>query len=380
MMRGGRFLPLVIATLAGGCGEGSSSSPAAAPPAVETRPISSTKAETDIKLVTPTQETRGSVLETSGKIQFNEEAVTRVHSPVTGRVVEVLAKPGDVVEAGHALFTLDSPDLGQAKSDYVKAISDVERADKALRLAKELFEVKAIPQKDIRETESDYRKAVAERERAASRLRTLGLPDSQVAEVGARADTGTRLLVRAPRSGVIVERNLVPGQVVAYGQSDTPINLFVIADLRTMWVLADVYEPDVPKIRHGESVVVTLPCCPKDRYEGQVNYISDVVDKETRTVKVRAVVPNRGRSLKAEMFVRVAIGIGNRQVLTLPQSAIHREYGDTFVIVKKGNEEYERRPVKVGADLNGSVEVLEGVRPGDLVASTGSILLKRVAK
>ncbi|HKC84170.1 MAG TPA: efflux RND transporter periplasmic adaptor subunit, partial [bacterium] len=237
---------------------------------METRPTSSTKAETDIKLVTPTQETRGSVLETSGKIQFNEEAVTRVHSPVTGRVVEVLAKPGDVVEAGHALFTLDSPDLGQAKSDYVKAISDVERADKALRLAKELFEVKAIPQKDIRETESDYRKAVAERERAASRLRTLGLPDSQLAEVEARADTGTRLLVRAPRSGVIVERNLVPGQVVAYGQSDTPINLFVIADLRTMWVLADVYEPDVPKIRHGESVVVTLPCCPKDRYEGQV--------------------------------------------------------------------------------------------------------------
>ena len=132
MTRAGLWIPLVIATLAGGCGEGSSSSPAAAPPAVETRPENS--ADVAIEITTPQVRTRNGILETSGKVQFNEEAVTRVHSPVTGRVVEVLAKPGDVVEAGHALFTLDSPDLGQAKSDYVKAISDVERADKALRL------------------------------------------------------------------------------------------------------------------------------------------------------------------------------------------------------------------------------------------------------
>src|SRR5262249_49808092 len=271
-------------------------------------------------------------------------------------------------------------DLGQAKSDYAKAITDAERADKALQLAKELFEVKAVPQKEIRETESDYRKALAERERAASRLRTLGMSDRQIADAGARSDTSTRLVVHAPRTGVVVERNIVPGQVVAYGQSDTPVNLFVIADLSTMWVLADVYEPDIPKIRLGESVEVTLPCCPRERYEGRVSYISDVVDKDTRTVKVRAVVPNRGRSLKAEMFVRVAIGTGARQVLTLPQSAVHREYGEIFVIVQKGTDDHERRPVKVGADLNGSVEVLEGVRPGDQVVSTGSILLKRTAK
>src|SRR5947199_10133106 len=115
------------------------------------------------------------------------------------------------------------------------SLTDVERSDKALRLAKELFEAKAIPQKDIREAESDYRKAVAERERAASRLRTLGVAEEQINDAAVRGETSTRLVVRTPRSGVVVERNVVPGQVVAYGQSDTPINLFVIAGLSTMW-------------------------------------------------------------------------------------------------------------------------------------------------
>ena len=373
------FIPLAIAALVAACGEGSPPSPAAAPkPAVEAQAPNG--ADTAIETTTPQTRVRQSILETSGKVQFNEETVTRVHSPVTGRVVEVLTKPGDVVEAGHALFVIEGPDLGQAKSDYSKAITDVERADRALRLAKELFEVKAIPQKEIRETESDYRKAVAERERAASRLRTLGMSEAQIADAGARSDTTTRLVVHAPRSGVVVERNIVPGQVVAYGQSDTPVNLFVIADLSTMWVLADVYEPDISRIQRDQPVTVTLPCCPGERFEGRVSYISDIVDKDTRTIKVRAVVPNRGRLLKAEMFVKVAIATGASRVLALPSSAIHREQNQLFVLVQKGKDEYERRPVKVGEDVNGSVEVLGGVGPTDRVVTTGSILLKRSVK
>lgn len=378
-MRLRKWIFVMAALAAAGCGEGSAPPPAAARKPTADAP-STGAADTAVKVVSPKLETRPSALETSGKVQFNEEALVRVNAPVTGRVVEVVAKPGDVVETGQPLLALDSPDLGQAKSDYAKAVADVARAEKAFALAKELYEAKAIAQKEVRESESDYRKAVAERERAASRLRTLGVPAAQLTEIAVRADTSTRLVVTSPRSGVVVERNVTPGQVVAYGQSDTPVNLFVIANLSTMWVIADVYEPDIPKIRQGETVAVTPPCCPNERYEGRVNYISDVVDKESRTVKVRAVVPNRGRALKAEMFVRVAIGTGSRQLVTLPQSAVHREYGQTFVIVHKGKDEYERRPVKLGADLNGSVEVLDGVRPGDEVVSTGSILLKRSAK
>jgi cobalt-zinc-cadmium efflux system membrane fusion protein len=179
---------------------------------------------------------------------------------------------------------------------------------------------------------------------------------------------------------VVVERNVTPGQVVAYGQSDVPSSLLVIADLSTMWVLADVYEPDVPRVRLGEAVSVTLPCCPGERYQGQVVSIGDAIDKESRTLKVRAVVPNRGRALKGEMFARVSIDTGTRQALVVPQGAIHRDGSATFVLVEKTRGEYERRPVTVGAEADGVVEILDGLTPADTVVSAGGILLKRAAR
>src|SRR2546425_2041052 len=374
-----KIVLLLIGSLAAACKNNSSSSREATQ-AARQKDEPSVAGPTNVKTVAPEYRTRATALQTNGKIQFNEERLVRVNAPLTGRVVEVLAGPGDVVESGHRLIVLDSPDLGSAKSDYAKAVSDLDRSEKALNLARDLFEVKAISEREIRDAENDYRKAAAEKERAASRLLALGVSQAQLKDVANRADATTKMVVRAPRGGVIVERNVTAGQVVSFGQSDTPTNLFVIADLNTMWVLADVYEPDVPKVRLGQPVVVTLPCCPGERGEGRVSYISDAVDKETRTVKVRAVVPNRNRALKAEMFVKVAIGTGPARRLAIPQSAVHREGGETFVLVEKGPGEYERRPVKLGADLDGTVEVLGGVTAEDRVVSTGGILLKRIVK
>jgi RND family efflux transporter MFP subunit len=204
--------------------------------------------------------------------------------------------------------------------------------------------------------------------------------EARLPEIAARADASTLLAVAAPRAGVIVERNVAPGQVVAYGQSDTPLNLFVIADLSTMWVLADVYEPDVPRVHLGQRVSVTLTCCPDERYEGTVANIADSIDKDSRTLKVRAVVPNRGRALKAEMFVRVAIESGSTRVLTLPQTAVQRRDGTVFVLVETGPGQYQSRPIKPGAEFDGVVEVQEGVTPADRVVATGGILLKQNAQ
>jgi len=366
------LLALLTACSRGPNDAGATAKPEPSPPAAATNVA--------VAVVHPTFRERAMTLETSGKAQFNEEALARVHAPVTGRVLEVLARPGEVVEPGHRLLVIDSPDLGAAKSDYAKAVADVERAEAAQRLANELFEVKAVPQKDVREANNDYRKSVAERERAAARLRTLGIGADQLPAIASRTDTSTRIVVGAPRAGVIVERNVAPGQVVAYGQSDTPLNLFVVADVSTMWVVADVYEPDVPRVRRGQRVAVTLPCCPNDRFEGPIDYISDIVDKDTRTVKVRAVVPNRGRALKAEMFVKVAIATGVGRVLTLPLSAVHREAGQTYVLIERGKDDYARRPVQLGAELNGAVEVRDGVTPADPVVAAGSILLKKAAQ
>jgi len=370
---------LLIALVCAGCGDGSPRSREASKKPLQD-PESLLAGATTVKTVAPEYRKRATLLQTNGKVQFNEERLVRVNAPLTGRVVEVVARPADVVEPGHQLFILDSPDLGSAKSDYAKAVSDLERSEKALNLARDLFEVKANSEKEIRDAENDYRKAVAEKERAASRLLALGVPEAQLKDVASRIDTTTKIVVRAPRGGVIVERNVTPGQVVSFGQSDTPTNLFVIADLSSMWVFADVYEPDVPKVRLGQVFTITPPCCPDERFEGKVTHISDSVDPQTRTVKVRAVVPNRSRMLKAEMFVRVTIDTGSTTVLAIPQSAVHVEEGHTFVLVEKAKDDYERRPVKLGADLDGTIEVLEGITAQDRIVSTGSILLKNSAR
>ncbi|HYS18524.1 MAG TPA: efflux RND transporter periplasmic adaptor subunit [Candidatus Binatia bacterium] len=353
-----------------------------APPEARPQRSAQPPASTDVAptIVGPEYRTRQRTIDTTGKVQFNEEALVRVHAPATGRVLEIFARPGDVVEPGARLFVMDSADLGAAKADYAKAVADVERSAAAARLSRELFEVHAVAQKELREAENDARKAIAERERAASRLQTLGVSPQQLADIAARADTATTIVVRAPRDGVVVERNVTPGQVVAYGQSDTPVNLFVIADLGTMWVVADVYEPDVPRLRRDEPMVATLRCCPGERYEGRVSYISDAVDKETRTVKVRSIVVNRGRTLKAEMFVNVAIATGTTRALTIPQSAVHRESSEIYVLIVKAKDQLERRPVVLGDDLGDAVEVTSGLGVADRVVSTGSILLKATTR
>jgi cobalt-zinc-cadmium efflux system membrane fusion protein len=368
------LLTACIATLGVACGDSSAGAPSATKPIAEPPPA---PAAATVRVVSPAYKTRVAALETTGKVQFNEEQLVRITAPVTGRVVEVLARPGEVAEPGRRLLVIDSPDLGTAKADYAKAVADAERAQHAIDLARDLFAAKAIAQKEVRDAENDYRKAVAERDRAASRLRTLGVSETQLNEVASRADASTLVVVRAPRGGIIVERNIGPGQVVSYGQSDTPLTLFVIADLSRMWVLADVYEPDVPTVHRGQPVTVTLPCCPGARYQGKVVNIADAVDKDSRTLKVRAVVPNRGRGLKAEMFVKVSIDTSSARVLTLPQEAIQRRDGLTFVLVETGKDTYQRRPIKTGAEFDGVVEVLGGVAATERVVATGGILLRQ---
>ena len=363
---------LLIVIFSPSCGKGSDASR----PTQGAEQDAAAAPTSEVTVINPEYRTWTATIETTGKIQFNEERLVRVNTPLTGRVLDVLARPGDFVEAGHQLFVIDSPDLGAAKSDYLKAVSDLQRSEKALKLAHDLLEVQGISQKEVREAENDYRKAVAEKERAGSRLVALGIPEAQLNELTNRTDTNTRILVRAPRGGVIVERNVSPGQVVAFGQSDTPTSLFVIADLSTMWVIADVYEPDVSKVHLGQTISVTPPCCPSERVQAKVTYISDSVDPQTRTVKVRGVVPNPKRMLKSEMFVKVSIAAPSQKVLVIPQSAILRENNETFVFIEKTKGNYERRAIKLGADLDGGAEVLAGVTPEDRVVSTGSILLK----
>jgi cobalt-zinc-cadmium efflux system membrane fusion protein len=159
------LLSALIAAPVAACGDSSAASLAAAKSTAEIAAPAAPAAV--VRVVSPEYKTRVTTLETTGKVQFNEEQLVRITAPVTGRVVEVLARPGEGAEPGRRLLAIDSSDLGAAKSDYAKAVSDAERAEHAIDLARDLFEAKALAQKEVRAAENEYRKAVAERERDA---------------------------------------------------------------------------------------------------------------------------------------------------------------------------------------------------------------------
>ncbi|MBI3733323.1 MAG: efflux RND transporter periplasmic adaptor subunit [Chloroflexi bacterium] len=331
-----------------------------------------------VEVTYPAYRQRTSVLGTTGKIQYDEERLARVCAPLTGRVIEVRARLGDAVRAGQPLAVIDSPDLGTATSEYVKADADVARTSAQLEVKRDVYRVGGVAKRELRDAENEFRKAVAERKRARARLSMLGVPEARLRGVTADSLDST-LVVTAPRNGVVVERNAVAGQVSVYGQSDTPSSLFVIAELSSVWAVVDVYEPDIPRIAVGQVVSVTLPSRPEKPYAGRVTNVAASVDPVTRTVKVRAQVPNLVGVLKNEMFVNASIATGDERVLTVPQAAIHREEGATFVLLETSPGAYRRQSVKLGEETEETVEVLEGLGPSDRVASTGSILLKSSA-
>ena len=170
------LLLLSIVALGAACRDPAASKSTPAAPEAERRDPA--PAVEEVKLARPEYRSRVTTLETTGRVVFNEERLVRITAPVTGRVVEVLVRPGDLVEPGHRLLVLDSPDAGLARADYAKATADAERAEHALRLARDLFEVRAVAQKEVRDAESEYRKTAAERDRAPSRASRTKPPQS----------------------------------------------------------------------------------------------------------------------------------------------------------------------------------------------------------
>jgi cobalt-zinc-cadmium efflux system membrane fusion protein len=326
----------------------------------------------------------------TGKIAFNEDVVTPIFSPYTGRIVRLLAKPGDVVKRGSPLFEIDTPDLVQAETDMLTALTAVAKARTTLELARRtedrqhrLYLNKAVSLKDweqaeadVKHAESDLRSAEAALASARDRLRVFGKSDAEIAAIerDRKIDRITKVL--SPISGTITSRKVGPGQ---YVKPDSPDPLFTIANLSTMWMLANVYESDVALIKVGQPVEVRLMAYPNEVFKARISYISPAVDPSTRRVAVRCVVENRGRKLKPDMFASFRI-ITNSEVhaLAVPVSAIVHEGEKTSVWVKQADH-FVRREVAIGLEQNGYVQVLSGLQAGEEIVSEGGLFLSSLA-
>lgn len=334
--------------------------PAESPPRVETAVVEFSPSHQALTL--------------SGKVAYGEDRYSRISSPLQGRVVEVRAHLGDRVKAGDVLLVVDSPDIAQAYSEYVKEDSDLQYATRAYELAKDLYENKAMPLKDLKQAENELVKARAEFRRAKERLLSLRVPAEELEKPLDRQKITSRFEMKSPLTGTVVERAVTPGQSV---NGDPAQVLFTVADLDMVQVVADLYERDLALVKEGQFAVVNVEAYPGVDFPATVAAVGDVVDPATRTIKVRAWVNNEARKLKPEMFARLRLEVGDAaQFITVPREAILEVDGKQFVYVVQDHDRYVKREVKVSSVSPDQVRVVEGLTRGERIVTRGAVLLK----
>jgi cobalt-zinc-cadmium efflux system membrane fusion protein len=311
------------------------------------------------------------LLTTTGKVQFNEDRMARILAPVNGQAVQLNVKVGDPVRKGETLFFINSREVAAAITEHLEGHKDLDLAEKTFAMTRDLFEHEAASRISLQQAESDLAKARARVAQTEEALRVLGL---RVSEEELYGEMNSRIPLRAPLSGTVIERHLTEGQFI---QPDSN-PLITIADLSTVWVLADVFERDLRRVRVGQRAEVTAAAYPDHGFVARVSRISDVLDPTTRTVKVRFLVSNPGARLKPEMFASVNLFLNeSARGLSVPSKAVFTEGGTHFVYVCLSEGKFIRRQVEVLPGDFGRLKVASGLKQGERVVSDGALLLRQ---
>jgi len=316
----------------------------------------------------------GKHLKVTAEIQFNANKVLHIGPRVPGRVVDVFADLGDEVQKGQKLALLDSIELGQAISEYFTSKTKLEVYKVNFEREKRLWEKKVTSEKDMLGAKSSYAQAQAEFDASEGKLHLLGFSEEEITELRPQTHTTATFPILSPFNGTIVEKHIALGEM-----TEPATRLFTIADLSVLWIILDIYEKDLSRIRPGQEVGVAVRSCPEVEFRGKITYISDVVEEKTRTVKVRVEIDNPGKKLKPGMFATAKISTTPQEAvegLVVLHTAIESYEGKQVVFVALGDYAFKLREVKVGEELDGYVEVLKGLGEGEEIVSAGAFYLK----
>ncbi|HEY9773636.1 MAG TPA: efflux RND transporter periplasmic adaptor subunit [Planktothrix sp.] len=356
-----------------------------------------------------------SAVKVTGEVLANADLQTHVTTPVTGRVTDVLVRVGDKINEGKELIKIRSTDIEQSEADLLQnesqvradlkqnllqIDSDTATAEAQIKLSESTFkrisslvDEKIASRADFETSKTQWEKDkitldALKRKREATinlakekieliteptktKLRLLGVSDEAIVEVLKTRKVDPFVPVLAPESGIISERLVNVGELV-----DPTKPLFTIGDYHNVWLKADVYEKDVSKVHEGQPIVLEVDSFPNEKFTGRLNYVADSINPDTRTLTVRAEVPNPGLKLKPKMFARMKILVGENRVLTIPTAAVQDAGTSKVVYVPIGGASFEERHIRLGNDYGDEVEVLQGVRPGERVVTKGSFDLR----
>ena len=311
-------------------------------------------------------------LRLTGNVTYNAFKTTPVFSAIGGPVHEILVAPGQTVQAGQPLLTVNSPDYSAARSAYLKARDAFQLADKIYTRSQDLYAHGAIAEADLQQAETSRNQARADLQASEDTLRALGLRDPEAVAQNPPKTT-SQIPVIAPVAGEVVERLVGPGQLLQGGATQ----VFTISDMSSVWVLVNVYQNDLAYVHPGDSVDITTESYP-DIFHGKISYLAPALDPTTRTLQARIVTANPGKKLKKDMYVVATVLAGAiRDALTVPNAAILRDTeNQPFVYVLSGSNQFARRLVKIGDTQAGRTEITGGLQEGERVVSDGSLFLQ----
>jgi cobalt-zinc-cadmium efflux system membrane fusion protein len=314
------------------------------------------------------------VVSTTGTVAFNGDHSTPVLAPISGPVSRILVPLGAQVGQGAALATVSSPDFAAAVAAFRKAENSYRQLSRIATLDEQLFNTDAIAHRDVEQAQTDAAAAAADRDASLQQLHALGVDAATIAAIQAGKSVGpVEAIIRAPISGTVVEKLINPGQLLQAGTTPT----FTIADVSSMWVMANVFESDLAAVRKGASAAITTDAG-KYPIPGTVDNVADLVDPNTKATAVRIVARNPNGLLKRDMFVRVAIQADAQQSgFLVPTSAVLRnEENLPFVFVALPNGGFNRRQITLGPRVGDGYQVLSGLAAGDKVVTEGALFLQ----
>ncbi|MGB7750315.1 MAG: efflux RND transporter periplasmic adaptor subunit [Candidatus Acidiferrales bacterium] len=310
------------------------------------------------------------VLRLTGAVAYNAFNTVPVITQVGGPVSRILVVPGERVKKGQSLLEVSSPDYSLLYAAYLKARDTYRVTDKNYARAQDLYSHHAIAERDLLQAESDRIQAQADLNAALLGLKILGIPNPDDLE---KAPSSAEIPLLAPIGGEIVERDVSPGQLLQAGATQA----FIISDMGSVWVLANVYQSDLSAVHVGDQVAVQTDSYP-DKFQGKISFISPALDPTTRTLQARIVVENPGEKLKNNMYVTATVNAGVEQnAIAVPDSSVLRDdENQPFVYVASGSNQFGRRPVEIGQSEAGKTQILKGLSPGDKVVGDGSLFLQ----
>jgi cobalt-zinc-cadmium efflux system membrane fusion protein len=323
--------------------------------------------------VVPVEKTRlQRVLRLTGSVSYNQFRTTPVFPAIGGPVHEILVAPGQVVQAGTPLLTVNSPDYSAARSAYIKAKDALALAEKNFARGQDLYAHGAIAESDLQISESSRNQAEADMVSAKDALHALGIkdPDFVVKNPG---KTTLEIPLLAPVSGEVVERLVGPGQLLQNGVTQC----FTISDMSEVWVLVNVYQSDLAYVHVGDTVNINTDSYPES-FHGRISYLAPALDPNTRTLQARIVTENPGRKLRKDMYVTASVFAGvNPSALTVPDAAVLRDSeNQPYVYVQMQGNQFARRLVKIGGSNEGRTEIPAGLKEGDQVVGDGALFLQ----